>query len=158
MEIRWKGGIDFEIKTKNAPIILGKEIQVRDFLIEGEGEYEVSGVYMEVIENIVILEAEKIHLAYFDKRKSPLSDSLIDRIGEIDILLIPIGGKGSYNLGEAAEVINQIDPKIVLPMDWTNLAEITKIEGGTLPAQDTLKITSSNLPSERRVIILNASQ
>jgi hypothetical protein len=42
----------------------------------------------------------------------------IDAIGEVDILMIPIGGKYTIDAKEAEKVIGQINPKIIIPMHY----------------------------------------
>ena len=42
-------------------------------------------------------------------------------IGEVDVLLIPVGGKYTINPIEAVKTINKIEPRIVIPMHYGNL-------------------------------------
>lgn len=43
---------------------------------------------------------------------------LLEKIGEIDILLIPVGGNGTINAKKAEEVVSQIEPKVAIPMHY----------------------------------------
>jgi L-ascorbate metabolism protein UlaG (beta-lactamase superfamily) len=45
-----------------------------------------------------------------------LSDELIESLGEIDILLIPIGGHFTLNGKDASVLARRINPRIVIPM------------------------------------------
>ena len=45
-----------------------------------------------------------------------LADQLIEELGNIDILLIPVGGFYTIDAKEAVEVIHQIEPRIVIPI------------------------------------------
>jgi L-ascorbate metabolism protein UlaG (beta-lactamase superfamily) len=47
-----------------------------------------------------------------------LSSAQIEMLGNIDFLLIPIGGNYTIDAEAAIEVINQINPKIVIPMHY----------------------------------------
>ncbi|GIW62935.1 MAG: MBL fold metallo-hydrolase [Patescibacteria group bacterium] len=47
-----------------------------------------------------------------------LNDELIDEIGNIDIALVPVGGFYTIGPQEAIKVINQIEPKVVVPMHY----------------------------------------
>lgn len=55
-----------------------------------------------------------------------LDQSVIDQIGPVDILFIPIGGTYTLDAVHAWKVVNEIKPRIVIPMHF-------KIEGLSLP-------------------------
>jgi len=55
-----------------------------------------------------------------------LNDAHIDKIGEVDVLFIPIGGTFTIDKDQAWKVIKSIKPKIVIPMHY-------KIGGLSLP-------------------------
>lgn len=100
------------------------------FLINGPGEYDVKGVYIqgilgksskkeEVSEKTTIytIEAEKMKICHLGKLgQKELFPSQIERIGKVDILMIPIGGAGTLDAKEAIKIMAQIEPKIIIPM------------------------------------------
>ena len=98
--------------------------------IEGPGEYEVSGVsirgvaaksYSNEESKAVIyrLDIGGFRVAVLGHIKSPLSDSQLEGLGEVDIVTIPIGGNGyTLNAHEAAAIVRQIDPKVVIPTHY----------------------------------------
>ena len=47
-----------------------------------------------------------------------LTDEQLEKLGEIDILMIPVGGTYTISSEEVANIINQIEPKIVIPMHY----------------------------------------
>ncbi|RLF50469.1 MAG: Zn-dependent hydrolase [Thermoplasmata archaeon] len=55
-----------------------------------------------------------------------LDDDLINEIGEIDLLFIPVGGVFTINAKEAWELCRKMDAKVIVPMHY-------KIEGLSLP-------------------------
>jgi L-ascorbate metabolism protein UlaG (beta-lactamase superfamily) len=55
-----------------------------------------------------------------------LDDTIINQIGIVDILFIPVGGTYTLDASQAWRVINAIEPRIVIPMHF-------KIEGLSLP-------------------------
>lgn len=88
-----------------------------------------------------------------------LTSEMLENIGDVDILLIPIGGTGCLDAKKAHEVIEQIDPRIVIPMYYKipglkiSLAELddfTKEMGIHAVAEEKiLKFsTPSGLPQE----------
>jgi len=55
-----------------------------------------------------------------------LDEETVSKIGEVDILFIPIGGTFTVDDKQAWDVINKIKPKIIVPMHY-------KIGGLSLP-------------------------
>ena len=57
-----------------------------------------------------------------------LSDDQLKQIGKIDVLLIPVGGFFTIGPEEATKVVEQLKPKIVIPMHYYHegLAELFK--------------------------------
>jgi L-ascorbate metabolism protein UlaG (beta-lactamase superfamily) len=51
-----------------------------------------------------------------------LSSNQIQEIGNVDILLIPVGGGVTINASDAVEVIKQLKPTIVIPMHYRTKA------------------------------------
>lgn len=158
MQINWKGMGKFEIKTKNAVIITGDEIQINGVAISNAGEYEVAGIRIEALNNIYRIEAEDLILAYLDKLNRNLTNEEEELLGATDIAFVPIGGKETLGPKEAITAVSQIEPKIIIPMHFENLAEFQKIESIQFEEADTLKITKAALPEEEKIIILKKSE
>jgi len=108
-----------------------KAVSGNPFLISGPGEYEVKGVYIQGIptrhneknskeegENtIYTIEAEDLklcHLGNFNQKE--LTEEQLEKIGDIDILMIPIGGVSTLSTNEALKIMSQIEPNITIPM------------------------------------------
>jgi len=51
-----------------------------------------------------------------------LSSNQIEEIGNVDILLLPVGGLATINAFDAAQVIKQLNPTIVIPMHYRTKA------------------------------------
>jgi len=47
-----------------------------------------------------------------------LNDEITEQIGEIDVLMIPVGGFFTITAAEAVKVVNQIEPSMVIPMHY----------------------------------------
>ncbi len=45
-------------------------------------------------------------------------DKFIDEVGEVDILMVPVGGDSSIEPEEAVSLIKKIEPSIVIPMHY----------------------------------------
>lgn len=144
-----------QIKTKNTTISLADEVKVGDFILNGPGEYEIAGVEVEGVGKIYLFSTEEMRIAYLDKMDRPLNDAEQELAGDVDILFIPVGGGDVLDAKTALQVINQIDPRIIIPVYYEELASFTQEEGITPEYVDSLKITRSTLPeTERKVIVL----
>lgn len=159
MLITYQGKENFTIKTKNKVVKIGEQISLGEIKILNPGEYESGGVQLEVVDGIIEVLSEKMTIAWIKKAKV-LSDEELEKLNGINVLLIGVGGSspaGEFTETKTAiEVINQIEPQIVIPMYDENLESFTKEEGVSDGAQDQFKFTQNDLPTEeRKVIVLN---
>ena len=154
-------------------------IKGKPFLIESPGEYEVGGVFVQGIPSfhdasegkergtntIYVIEAEDMrfcHLGDFGEKQ--LSDDQLEKIGQVDILMIPVGGTFTIDSSEAQKVIGQIEPKIVIPMHFAlpkldvtldGVDKFLKAMGKKeIEPQDKLVIKQNALPKERDMEIV----
>lgn len=150
-------------------------------VISGPGEYEVSGINIigvkskhdeneakDTLNTIYVFKAEDIFVCHLgDLGQKSLSDSQLESLNGIDVLMVPVGGTYTIDGKEAAEVVNQIDPRIVIPMhykidglniDLDGVDSFAKSEGASPSnAKDILKVSQMNLPTDdREVVILKA--
>lgn len=58
-----------------------------------------------------------------------LDDDLIERIGDVDILFIPVGGVFTINAQEARRLCERMRTRVIVPMHY-------KIEGLALPIEN----------------------
>ncbi len=143
------------IRTKKSPITLSDQVQIGEFTLSGPGEYEVSGIEVLGVGQLYIFESEDMRLAYLDKLNRPLSTEEQEAATDVDILFVPVGGGEVLDTKGAIAVINQLDPRIVIPMHYHDISDFSKQEGIKPEQIDSLKITKAELPeNERRVIIL----
>lgn len=102
------------------------------FIIDACGEYSVKEVLIEGIQayhdqekgalrglnNIYTIQSEDLNICHLGDLGHILTEDQIEEIGDVDVLMIPIGGKYTLNAKEAEKVIGQIDPKIIIPMHY----------------------------------------
>jgi L-ascorbate metabolism protein UlaG (beta-lactamase superfamily) len=99
-----------------------------------------------------------------DLRRVP-SQTEIEALGTVHVVLVPVGGGGGLNAAKAAEVVSLLEPGIVVPMHYQTPASLIKLASlskflkemglGDIEAQDSLKVTQSTIPEETRVVVLN---
>jgi L-ascorbate metabolism protein UlaG (beta-lactamase superfamily) len=103
------------------------------FLISGPGEYEIKDIFMQGIEafhdkskgkergktTLYTILGEEMTICHLgDLGQSELTNEQIEQIGEVDILMVPVGGVFTISAKEAAKLISQLEPKIVIPMHY----------------------------------------
>ena len=72
-------------------------------------------------ENIAYkIEGEGISVLHCGDLGLVWDDSFIDQIGEINVLLIPVGGFYTIDSSEAVELVKKIEPSIVIPMHYNH--------------------------------------
>ena len=62
--------------------------------------------------------SEDINLVHLGDQGTSLDKELIAQIGQVDILLIPVGGTFTLDAKDAFQVVQQLNPKIVIPMHF----------------------------------------
>src|SRR3990167_9695588 len=128
MIINYQGEDNFNIKTRGKSLKIGQKISLGELEITSPGEYEAGGVEMEVIDGIIEIYSEKMTVAWIKKGKVFSSEEL-EKLNGIDVLLIGVGGGDFTETKTAIEIINQIEPAIVVPMYGQNLESFLKEEG-----------------------------
>lgn len=161
MQINYLGKDKFEIGVRGAKILLsGAAIDIDQFIIDGPGEYERKGVFVEGIgigedATIYVLRTEDIALCYLGRLSHKLNDEIVKRIGEVDLLFVPLGEEGTITDKEANAVISQTDPMGVIPMLYSDISAFKALEGIHNGELETLKIKKADFgEGERNFYIL----
>ena len=156
-----------------------KAVGGNPFLISGPGEYEIKGVFIQGIpafhdkvkgksqgkNTCYTIETEEIKLCHLgDLGQSELTEEQLQALGEIDILMVPVGGIYTINGEDASKIISQIEPKIVIPMHYALPKLKVKLEGiekflkvmGKKEVQplNKLSIKKKELPQEEMEIVV----
>lgn len=68
---------------------------------------------------IYTIEVEDLRLCHLgDFSQKELVEDQLEKIGEIDVLMIPVGGAYTVSAKEAMKIMAQIEPKITIPMHY----------------------------------------
>jgi len=147
------------------------------FILDGPGEYEVKDIVVNGVRTFrddkrgaergrnvaFVIEVDGVHVVHLGDIAHTLSEEKIGEIGPVDIVCIPIGGQLSPT--KAAELVAQLDPKIVVPMPVCEddaacepvLARFLHEMGTTAgEPQPRLSIASSGLPEETTTVLLES--
>lgn len=111
------------------------EIEGNPKVLDWTGEFEVAGVAIESLNpngdssNVFIFAIDGFKICHLSYLSHELSDETLEHIGEVDILMIPVGG-GEVLDGKAAQkVVEEIEPRIVIPMLFAATETKLKIKG-----------------------------
>ena len=149
-------------------------------LIDAPGEYETKGTFVYGIEtfrdkkegaergkNIMyLIEMEGFNILHTGDLGHDLSKETLERIPNVDVLLVGVGGAGSIDAEGASDIISELEPGIVIPMHYNENDETSKLDkldkflkemGADDKAknEDKLKLTNKiDIPEETSVVVL----
>lgn len=146
------------------------------------GEYETKGISVFGVESwhddkegvlrgpniIFTVLMDGVSVCHLGDLGHKLTEEQIGRIGEVDVLLCPVGGHFTIDAKLAVEVMNQLEPKYFVPMHYKtplhnedSFAEIKPIENffneyGIAPAPvKKLEVQKARLPEETEIVVLD---
>ena len=145
------------------------------FVLDGPGEYEVKDVLITGVRTFrderkgaergrnvaFIVELDGIHVIHLGDIGHLLTEDKLTDIGPIDVVCIPIGG--ALSATKAAELVAQLDAKVVVPMPVCEDEDSTEALGKFLhemgvsaapAAQSKLSLMPSSLPAEVTTVVL----
>jgi hypothetical protein len=146
------------------------------FLITSPGEYDVKGVTVTGIPlkqgdgyvTVFLLESEDIKVLNLAHIKDfNISEDELEALGDIDVLILPVGGESVMDASSAAKVVNQIEPKVVIPSHYAGeglklklnpVDRFTKEMGGKAENMEKIILKKKDIAAseETKVIILTA--
>jgi len=145
-------------------------------IIDDEGDFLVGGVKIKGIpsyhddkkgtlrgKNIIfIIETEGIRLVHFGDLGT--KDIDLKTLGHIDIAFIPVGGTFTLDAKQASEVVDEIKPKITIPMHYKtskigfDILGVDKFIAGrsNVEKKDILAVTKDELNSldKEKIVVL----
>ena len=150
------------------------------FIIKGPGEYEIKEISIIGIESahdgkngeerglntIYLIESEDIKLCHFgDFGQDDLTDEQRETINEPDVVFAPVGGKYTIGATRAANLVNSLEPKIVIPMHFkmagSKINDLDSVDrflkemgAGKKSAVDKLTLKKKSLPEQMEVVVM----
>jgi L-ascorbate metabolism protein UlaG (beta-lactamase superfamily) len=165
-------------RMQNDIVLLSQSSRSRDFsdktfVIDCPGEYELKDCFIYGIpvnngdqeEKIVFLiEFEGVRIAYLGLIKnSQLTQSQLERLEDADVLILPVGGGEALNEKQAVELVGEIEPRLVIPMNYqlpglkVKLESVDKFKkelGAKSEEVDKLKVAKKDLPQEETRLVI----
>ncbi|HOC21247.1 MAG TPA: MBL fold metallo-hydrolase [Anaerolineae bacterium] len=172
-----------EIVTLSQPLEDPREISWPRFrgptrTLASPGEYEIGGLFITAIpsyrdrqkgaergENIIYtFDLGALTVCHLGELGHVPSQSRIEGLGTVHVLLIPVGVPDGLAPSMAAEVVSLIEPNIVIPMNYKTsdlrierhpVSRFLKEMGVTNPeTQSSLKVVAGAIPEETQIILL----
>lgn len=151
-------------------------IQSPHYSLTGPGEYELGGVFITGLalhdtqqepphRNIAyLINYDKLSVLHLGDLTYVPDQSVIEDMGNVDVLLIPVGGGNGLRASQAADVVSLIEPRYVVPMHYAlpGLAvELEPVEKflkamgvSHAPEEETLKVSAGELTDQPQVMLL----
>src|ERR1051326_1014529 len=118
------------------------EYEISDVLITGVASYHDGKRGQELGRNtIYVIHMDDVVICHLGDLGHTLQEEQLEEVADADILLIPIGGHHTLNATQAAEVISQIEPRIVIPMHYPLSTGDAPTQSATPPAQPSDPLT-----------------
>lgn len=149
--------------------------------IDNPGEYEIGGVFITGVQTdangkkavekprntLYVFDFDGITVAHLGDLRQVPTQTEVEALGTVNVVLVPVGGGNGLHAAKAAEVISLIEPDIVIPMHYghdrstVQLDPLSKFlkEMGLAASEPvpSLKVTRSSLPEETKVIVLDVA-
>lgn len=148
-------------------------------VVRGPGEYEMHDIFITGIRTfhdqaqgkergfntIYLIELEGMIICHLGDLGHPLSEEQAQAMSHVDVLLTPVGGGDVIDATQAAEVVGQLEPKLVIPMQYATPIGDKKL-GGLEPfckalaldapePVDKLTLRHSDLGDPMRFVVLS---
>lgn len=95
------------------------EYSVKGIAVLGLPSFRDAALGAERGQNTVfVFDTEEVRLAFLGAIGHKLDEKTIEKIGDPDVLFVPVGGDGTLPSKEVDELIREIEPKIVIPMHY----------------------------------------
>lgn len=125
-----QGQIDLTLKTHTGE--KDRDIATDMALFDCPGEYDVKGIslfgfpsfrdeetgVLRGKNTIFVLQSEDIALCHLGALGHELSANILEKIGHVDILFVPVGNSDTLAIKHIDELIRKIEPALVIPMHY----------------------------------------
>lgn len=147
-------------------------------IVDTVGEHDIKGIKIKGVstfhdeeqgtkrgKNIVfVFDIDGIKVCHMGDLGHILTEKQIEEIGSVDVLLIPVGGYYTIDAKQAVEVMNQLKPKITIPMHYKTelinfpidtVDNFLSMTGGKKISSSQMDVKKEDLEGEPKVIALN---
>lgn len=117
--------------------------------------------------SMFLFEAAGMRLLFAGNLGHVLSDEQLAAVGEVDVLLLPVGGQFTIGAAEATQVVGQLQPGLAVPMHYkTDVVSFSGsdklqlvepfLEGKTVerPSANSVTIEKARLPEPTTIVLM----
>jgi L-ascorbate metabolism protein UlaG (beta-lactamase superfamily) len=163
-----------EVTSRLLGVPLPTSLQMA-FVLDSPGEYEVHDVMVTGVRTFrdneqgaargmstaFVYELDGVYAAHLGDVGHLLDQDTIGEMGHVDVVCLGIGPQ--LSAAHAAEIVGQLDARLVVPMPLTEAAAapdgdlgkfLKEMSVTDLPAVPSLKVTISSVPNETAVVLL----
>lgn len=154
-------------KVGKNPVVVDKagNTEAKGVMIRGvDSHHDPSGGSQRGDNVIFCFTLDGIRICHLGDLGHVFTSQQITEIGEVDVLLIPVGGFFTIDANEANQVCDQLKPKVIIPMHVSNekcsfpIAKIDDFLVGKSnvewPGRSDKDFFKEDLPSEPQIIVL----
>lgn len=116
-------------------------------------------------ENLIfVIQSEGLTVCHLGDLGHELEPAQVEAIGEIDVLMIPVGGVYTVDAAAATRVWRQLSPQVTIPMHYRNEKCLFRIDGVDkftagkqgveYPGTSEMDISKENLPVSPKIFVL----
>ncbi len=149
-------------------------------LMDGPGEYGVSGVYIRGFmtpaspkpnelppppNTAYLFEFDNLRVCHLGNLSTLMPGNMVDELSPMDVLFVPVSGGDSLDLDKQTSLVRQLEARIVIPMHFDASAApgmagfepfLREMGLRDIEAQTRLSVTETNLPAETTVVPMRA--
>ena len=162
-------------------------VRTPPYIIEGPGEYEIRGCFVRALWNVAnddlvrVAEGDGprglvfsfvmdgVSICHLGQLGMPLEAPVVEAISPVDILIMPPGGIGKLTDTEAAKILSDVSPKVVILMDYASNGswggdanQISSfLEEAGLDRREpvpSLSLTTTSLPGDKTELVFLESR
>lgn len=151
-------------------------------IVNGPGEYEINGIFITGVptahdkkggkdrgkNTVYTIEMDGLLICHLGDIGHVPTQPQAEAFGNVNVLLVPVGGVSTINASEAAEIISLLEPQIVIPMHFQLPDLAFKLDASAkffkemgvkaTAAAPSFKISKDALPEETQVVLLEPKQ
>lgn len=192
----FQGSVGFAMSTVSADVVTsshdhpdhnavervkGTARRAEPFIIKTPGEYEVGGISIFGVptfhdeskgtergrNTVFTIYMEHLRICHLGDLGHDLTDAQLAEIGEISVLMIPVGGGFTIDAETAVKIINKLDPFYVIPMHYNTDEHNQDVFGDIKPLKTfldeygvnkepikSLEVSADKMPEETEIVVL----
>lgn len=151
-------------------------------LLNGPGEYEIREIFITGIQTyhdaekgkqlgkntVYVVEFEDLVICHLGDIGHVLTEDQVELVSSVDVLLVPAGGGPTISPSQAGEIIGQVAPGIIIPMQFRTEqgdterepvdAFLREMASGEYDTVDRLTVRKSDIGDSPKIVVLQPAR